>query len=74
MDISVINFALPGSLSLRTQKKNLEVLLEVVDESKKVFSLREAPIPKMPQFSFGGGGGLYVNMEKILAVNSLKNG
>ena len=65
----MIDFALPGSLSLRTQIKNLEVLLEVVERVKKVFSLRETPIPKMPLFFFGGGGGgLYVNMGKTFTV------
>lgn len=45
--------ALPASLSLRTQKKNLEV----VDESKGVFSVRETPSSKHHYIFLGGEGG-----------------
>ena len=65
----MIDFALPGSLSLCTQIKNLEVLLEVVERVKKGLLVEGNTNPQNATiFFWRGGGWLYLNMEKILRV------
>ena len=54
----MIDFALPGSLSLRTQIKNLEVLLEVVERVKKGILVEGNTNPQNATIFFGGGRGI----------------
>ena len=54
----MIDFALPGSLSLRTQIKNLEVLLEVVERVKKGLLVEGNTNPQNATIFFWWGRGV----------------